>query len=277
MKLMGDPVVDFPSEFDVENIDQDMSKIQISSKGFSGEKEFQYILTPRTAGTFTIPAIKFVYFDSKTGEYKSVESKEQQINVEKGTAPVTSSGSGYMSMKVDGKIIATDIRHIKLGDSQSDESKDTFYASTSYCLLYVISLAAFAVAVFVYRKRIKENSNLALVKTKKANSVAVRRLKNAKLLLRDERKNEFYDEILKAIWGYMSDKLNIPLSQLSKENISSELYSKGCDDVLVDKLMSLLNEGEFARYAPGDEGATMENVYKMALDVIGKMENTIKK
>jgi hypothetical protein len=146
-----------------------------------------------------------------------------------------------------------------------------------YCLLYIVPFAFFIVAAMIYRKRIKENSNVTLVKTKKANSVAVRRLKSVKPLLQQNRVNEFYDETLKAVWGYMSDKLNIPLSQLSKDNISNELARRGCDNVLVDELMNLLNECEFARYAPGDAGATMDKVYKMALTVISKMENSIKR
>ena len=135
----------------------------------------------------------------------------------------------------------------------------------------------FVVAIIVYRKHIKENANTTLSRTKKANSVAVRRLKNAKVLLRENRINEFYDEILKAVWGYMSHKLSMPLSQLSKDNVSSELTRRGCNEALVAELLTLLNEGEFARYAPGDTGATMDKVYKLALDVIGKMENSIKK
>jgi hypothetical protein len=144
-------------------------------------------------------------------------------------------------------------------------------------MLYVALSVLFAIAAAVYSKHMKLSSNVALSKTKKANSVAVRRLKNAKKLLRDNCTNEFYDETLKAVWGYMSDKLNIPLSQLSKDNISNELARRGCDNMLVDGLMNLLNECEFARYAPGDPGATMDKVYKMAVDVISKMENSIRR
>jgi hypothetical protein len=157
------------------------------------------------------------------------------------------------------------------------KQQGAFFASTLYWLLYFIPLLIFAIAALVCRKRIKDNSNVTLVKTKKANSVAVRRLKNANKLLRSNRTNEFYDETLKAVWGYMSDKLNIPLSQLSKDNISNELSRRGCDNAIVDELMNLLNECEFARYAPGDPGATMDKVYKMALDTIEKMENSIRK
>lgn len=273
MRLMGDPIIEFPSEFDVYDpiITNDY---KLTGNGFKGERVYEYIVTPRTAGTYTIPAAKFIYFDIKTGKYKTVESEEYNLEVEKGTTHTILPGNVYMA-KEDGKILATDIRYIKLGRSVKSDSN--FYASTLYYLLYIIPFAVFIVAIIVYRKHIKENANTTLSRTKKANSVAVRRLKNAKILLRDNRINEFYDEILKAVWGYMSHKLNMPLSQLSKENISSELTRRGCNETIVSELMSLLNEGEFARYAPGDAGATMDKVYKLALDVIGKMENSIKK
>ena len=273
MKLMGNPIVEFPSEFDV--FDPIITNnYRLTNNGFAGERVYEYLVTPRTAGAYTIPAAKFVYFDTKAGKFNTVESEIYTIEVEKGTPQ--KSVIGYMHpVKEDGKILATDIRYIKLDDTNDTDGK--FYATVLYYLLYVISFAVFVTAVVINRKRIKENSNLAKRKTKKANSVATRRLKNAKVLLRENKKNEFYDEILKAIWGYMSDKLNMPLSQLSKENISSELTRRGCSDMLVDELTSLLNEGEFARYAPGDANETMDKVYRMALDVIGKMENTIKK
>ena len=274
MKLMGDPIIDFPSEFEV--LDPIVTNnYRLTTKGFKGEKVYEYVVTPRTAGTYTLPAVRFAYFNPATGKYMTTESKEHTIEVEKGTSRAQVPGNVYVA-KEDGKILAQDIRYIKLGDT-GNADKDGFYASSLYYMLYIIPLLGFVAIVILYRKHIKDKSNVTLVKTRKANSVAVRRLKNAKMLLRDNRKDEFYDEILKAVWGYMSDKLNIPLSQLSKENISSELARRGCDEMLVGELMSLLNEGEFARYAPGDAGATMDKVYKMALDVIGRMENSIRK
>ena len=274
MKLMGDPIIDFPSEFEV--LDPIVTNnYRLTTKGFKGEKVYEYVVTPRTAGTYTLPAVRFAYFNPATGKYMTTDSKEHTIEVEKGTSRAQVPGNVYVA-KEDGKILAQDIRYIKLGDT-GNADKDGFYASSLYYMLYIIPLLGFVAIVILYRKHIKDNSNVTLVKTRKANSVAVRRLKNAKMLLRDNRKDEFYDEILKAVWGYMSDKLNIPLSQLSKENISSELARRGCDEMLVGELMSLLNEGEFARYAPGDAGATMDKVYKMALYVIGRMENSIRK
>ena len=273
MKLMGDPVVEFPSEFDVYD-PIITNNYKLTSKGFAGEKVYEYVVTPRTAGTYTLPAARFVYFDTSDGSYRTVESKEYTIEVAKGANQPSQAGNVYI-VKEDGELLADDIRYIKLGDS--GKLRGTFFASTLYWLLYIIPLLIFAIAVLVCRKRIKDNSNVTLVKTRKANSVAVRRLKNANKLLRSNRTNEFYDETLKAVWGYMSDKLNIPLSQLSKDNISNELSRRGCENALVDELMNLLNECEFARYAPGDSEATMDKVYKMALDTIGKMENSIRR
>lgn len=273
MKLMGDPVVEIPSEFDVYD-PIITNKYKLTGKGFAGEKIYEYVITPRTAGSFTLPAAKFVYFDTAAGSYKTIESKVYTIDVAKGASQASPSGNVYV-VKEDGKLLANDIRYIKLGAAGNEDGK--FFASSLYRLLYIVSLLLFALAVFVYRKRIKDNENVTLVKTKKANSVAVRRLKNAKKLMSDNRVNEFYDETLKAVWGYMSDKLNIPLSRLSKDNISNELARRGCDEALVTDLLSLLNECEFARYAPGDPGATMDKIYKMAVSVISKMENSIRK
>lgn len=273
MKLMGDPIVEFPSEFDVYDPIV-TNNYKLTTKGFAGEKVYEYVVTPRTAGTYTIPAARFVYFDTTTGSYRIAESKEYTVEVAKGANQSAQSGNVYI-VKEDGELLANDIRYIKLGDAGKQQG--TFFASTLYWLLYFIPLLIFAIAALVCRKRIKDNSNVTLVKTKKANYVAVRRLKNANKLLRSNRTNEFYDETLKAVWGYMSDKLNIPLSQLSKDNISNELSRRGCDNALVDELMNLLNECEFARYAPGDPGATMDKVYKIALNTIEKMENSIRK
>ena len=152
-----------------------------------------------------------------------------------------------------------------------------FFASPTYYLLYIIPLVLFVLYIIVHRKRVIENANVSLVRTKKANKVAVKRLKIAKALLKQNRKNEFYDEILKTLWGYMSDKMNIPVSLLSKDNVANELEKRGADVSLIEELNAVLNEAEFARYAPGDAGEAKDKVYTMAINVISRMENSIKK
>ena len=122
-----------------------------------------------------------------------------------------------------------------------------------------------------------ENANITKLRTKKANKVAVKRLKNAKKLLAEKKSNEFYDEILKTLWGYVGDKLSISVSQLSKDNIAARLADRGVNETLIKEFEAVLGESEFARYAPGNPGETMDKVYSMAIDVISKLENSIKR
>ncbi|MBR5456650.1 MAG: protein BatD [Bacteroidaceae bacterium] len=275
MKLLGDPQIDFPSEFEVYDpiINNNFS---LRSSGFTGEKVYEYVITPRSSGTYTIPAAKFSYFDTSSNSYRTIESESYTLDVEKGKDAPAATANLYIG-KERGRVLATDIRHIKLDEGETKKEHTTLFGSTTYVLLYIIPLLLFIAYIIVYRRKMAENANLTLVRTKKANKVAVKRLKIANRLLKENRKNEFYDEILKTMWGYMSDKLSIPVSQLSKENIAAELAGKGVDASLIDDMQDVLNEGEFARYAPGDAGATMDKVYSRAMDVISKMENSIKK
>ena len=274
MKLLGNPIIDFPCEFEVYDpiINNNFS---LKTNGFSGEKVYEYVITPRASGSYTIPAARFIYFDPLSDSYKTIESESYTVTVEKGKEQALPAAT-YVG-KETSKVLASDIRHIKLGDVKKQGGKSVFFASTAYCLLYIIPLLLFVAYIIVYRKRVVENANISLVRTKKANKVAVKRLKIAKRLLSEGKKNEFYDEILKTLWGYMSDKMNIPVSQLSKDNVANELEKRGADSALIKDLNEVLNEAEFARYAPGDASQAMDKVYSMAMDVIDKMENSIKK
>ncbi|MDD4055053.1 MAG: protein BatD, partial [Bacteroides sp.] len=131
--------------------------------------------------------------------------------------------------------------------------------------------------LIVYRKQLAEYANVAKRRVKKANKVAAKRLKSAGKLMERNKKEEFYDETLKALWGYVSDKLNIPVSKLSKDNVEEELTQYGVAEELIKEFINTLNECEFARYAPGDENQAMDNVYKSAMSIISKMEDSIKK
>ena len=129
----------------------------------------------------------------------------------------------------------------------------------------------------LYEAAKKENADIALVRTKKANKMAVRRLKNAGKLMKENKKEEFYDEVLRALWGYLSDKLSIPQSDLTKDNVETELAKYGVDESLTNEFMDILNTCEFARYAPSQASDAMDKLYELTVDAIGKMENTIKK
>lgn len=129
----------------------------------------------------------------------------------------------------------------------------------------------------ISKKQIVENSNIAKVRNKKANKIALKRMKLAQTLLRDDNKDLFYDEVLKALWGYISDKLNIPVSRLSKDNVEERLNKYGVPNELIREFIDTLNECEFARYSPSDKNRAMDNLYVSAVSVITKIENLIKK
>ena len=146
----------------------------------------------------------------------------------------------------------------------------------SYWLFYIVPALAFAVFIVIYRKQASENANIAKVRTKKANKVAAKRMKLAGKLLSENKKDAFYDEVLKALWGYISDKLNIPVSRLSKDNIEENLINHGVSEDLIQEFLNALNDCEFARFAPGDDNQAMDKVYSSSIEVISKMENSIK-
>lgn len=275
MKLIKTPELSLPEDFEVYDPKID-NRFSLKTSGFSGNKIIEYLFIPRYGGEYTIPSVQFSYFDISSKEYKSIATESYTLNVEKGKDNQGGAVTTYVS-KEELKMLGQDIRFIKRGDTSLSKEGDYLFASTAYYLWYIIPLLAFIAYIVIYRKQMAENANIAKTRTKKANKVAVKRLKFANRLLKENKKNEFYDEILKTLWGYMSDKLSIPVSQLSKENITVELEKRGVEEPLVNELHTVLNEGEFARYAPGDAGAAMDKVYNMAIAVISKMENSIKR
>ena len=275
MRLMSNPVLELPVEFEAYDPVID-NKFRLTSNGFQGEKVYEYLITPKANGTYTIPGAKFTYFNARTKQYQTIESEAFEVKVAKGEEATGVTVGNVVVNKEKGKVLASDIRHIKFDNDVPQKSDEFLFTSNLYILLYVIPAALLAMFLIVYRKKVAENANVSLVRTKKANKVAVKRLKLAKKLMKENKINEFYDEILKAMWGYTSDKLSIPVSQLSKENIANELAARGVDEELIASFKELLNEGEFARYAPGDKGAVMDKVYTMSASVISKMENSIK-
>ena len=274
MKLIGTPEVKFPQDFEIYD-PKVTDDYKLTNSGLTGTKTFEYLAIPRHAGNFTIPAIEFTYFDLKSNSYKTLKTEAYNLKVAKGQGNADQVISDFTN-KESVKMLGKDIRFIKLGDSSLRPKGDFFFGTVGYYLCYLIPLLLFVVFAVIYRQKALENANVAKVKTKKANKVATRRMKLAGKLLAENKKGEFYDEVLKAMWGYISDKLNIPVSQLSKDNIEYELTKYGVNEELIKEFIDALNQCEFARYAPGDENAAMDKVYSSAVEVISKMENSIK-
>jgi predicted peroxiredoxin len=274
LKLLSDPEVKFPEDFEVYDPKVD-NQVKLTADGLTGSKVIEYLAIPRHAGDYKIPAVKFSYFDVKSKSYKTLTTEEYALHVEKGAGNADNVIANFTN-KEDLKILGEDIRFIKTGNVSLNERGDFFYGSLSYWLFYIIPALVLAVVLIACRKQAAANANVAMTRTKKANKVATKRMKAAGKLLAENNKAAFYDEVLKALWGYISDKLNIPVSQLTKDNVAEKLAASGVSNELTDELLSALNECEFARFAPGDEGETMDKVYSSAVSVISKMENSIK-
>lgn len=275
MKLIKTPEIEFPESFELYDPKIE-NRFKLTNQGFQGEKVIEYLAIPRQPGEYTIPALKFSYFDTQSKEYKTIETESYTLNVAKGKEGSNETVASFVS-KEELKMLGQDIRYMKAGDAKLQKKDEYFFASTIYWLCYIVPLLLFVICIMLYHKQMRDNADISGLRTKKANRIAVKRLKVSQKLLKENNKEQFYDEILKALWGYLSDKLNIPVSRLTKDNVAVELSAKQVSAEIIAELEAILNECEFARYAPGDAAAAMDNVYKKAMDIIGKMENTIKK
>jgi len=278
IKLIKNPEITFPNDFEIYDPKVNLN-IKTTANGVSGAKSIEYLAIPRYAGDFTIPPAYFSFFDLKSGAYKTLSTPEFKLHVEKGAGGSNGAQQVYnnFSNKEDLKFIGKDILYIKT-DGFSFAPKNNFlFGTLSHLLWYIIPALLFIIYFLFNRKQVKENANIALVRTKKANKVASKRLKTAGKLLKENKKEAFYDEILKATWGYLSDKLNIPVSSLSKDNVETEMTKYGASESLITDFMEILNTCEFARYAPNQGNQEMDELYNSTIQAIDNMENTIKK
>ncbi len=276
MKLIKTPEVKFPADFEVYDPKVD-NKFTLKAGGLSGNKVIEYLAIPRHGGSYTIPPVEFTYFDVENGSYKTLTTPEYTLDVAKGSGSVSGATPvGYVS-KEELRLLGQDIRYINLKDAHYHVKGRFFFGTIGYWLWYIIPFTAFIVIIIVYRKQAVESANIAKVKTKKASKVATRRLKVAKQKMQEKDKAGFYDEVLKALWGYLSDKLSMPVSELSKENIAAKLTMCQVPGELVEECVALIGECEFARYAPTLSGYADEKVYGKVAALMNRLENAIKR
>ncbi|NOU59190.1 BatD family protein [Marinifilum caeruleilacunae] len=273
LKLINPPEFDFPADFEVYD-PTTKQDIKSTAKGMTGSTTFEYLIIPRHGGNYEIPPVDFSYFDPKAGIYRTRSTPKFDIKVGKGSGDASSAVISSFS-KEDVKFIGKDIRFIKTNDFTPRLKGQIFFGTTNFYLAYLVPFLVFILAFVFNRKRIRENADVARVKNKRANRVAMKRLKAASASLKAQKKEEFYDEILKAIWGYTSDKLNLPLANLNKENITEILHGKNVDQELTQNFLNILDTCEFARYAPSTGSSEMDELYKKTMDTITKLEKSI--
>ena len=273
LKLIKKPEVKFPKDFDTYDA-KVTDKTKLTSNGVEGNMVYDFLAVPRHQGKYEIPPVEFVYYDTGTNSYKTVKTQAFTLNVAKGSG--SASVSDYTGEDGDGQL-NKDIRGIKTGNADVHDIGDFFFGSTAYWVAIGV-LAAIFVSLFVaFRHRAIANANIDRMRGKKANKVATRRLKKASRLMFEGKASLFYDEVLRALWGYVGDKLSIPVEKLSRENISQRLAERNVGDSTIALFIEALDECEFERYAPGDVKGNMSKTFEAAMTAIMGIEETMKK
>ena len=273
LKLIRQPQVEFPKDFDKYDA-KITDKTKLTANGVEGSMIYDILAVPRHPGKFEIPPVEFVFFNTATQKYETVKSEGFTLDVAKG------SGSAKVSDftgQEDLQLLNKDIRHIKTSASQQHPLNDFFFGSTGYWCSLIILAVIFISLFVIFRQRAIENANITKQRGKRANKVATKRLKKASRLMAENKPGEFYDEVLRALWGYVGDKLAIPVEQLSHDNISQRLTERQVDEDTIAEFMGALDECEFERYAPGDPKGNMNKVYDKAMNAIEKIEEVMKR
>lgn len=278
IKMFKTPEIKFPQDFEVYE-PKVTNSFNTTSAGQQGTKTIEYLVIPRHKGEFVVPNTSISYYDIATRQYRTLNTGELKFNISQGTGD-EQTAAVVQNVKDQEKVamLAKDIRYLSTARPDIKPEEDYIAGTLLYWLCFVIIIAITTALLFFFRKQAKDNANIALVKNKKANKVARKRLKVADREWRAGNKERFYDEILKALWGYTSDKLSMPIVDLNKENISQCLLGKGVNEQTVAAFLELLNECEFQRYAPIDnEKVAMDETFEKTINLISKLEDSIKR
>ena len=273
IELLELPKPILPPDFEVYD-PKISTTVKNNALGIYGSKKAEYIIIPRVSGDFTLDDIEFSYFNPSLKKYETLKSDIHAIQVQKGES--STSSVIYTPGQADIKYLGTDIRHINVNDNDLNITGVNFFMSTTYIIIIAGMIVIFVVVLVIYKKVNKFNKNQALVKNKQATKVAKKRLNNAHKYMISNEQNNFYEEFSQALWGYISDKLNIVRSQLSMDSVREIMLSKEVSEDIVNEFVELLNNCEYARFAPGDANKKMDELYQKGIELITKAEKHLK-
>ena len=275
VELLQMPTPVFPPDFEVYDPKITMN-VNNNANGLSGTKKAEYLVIPRRAGSFTVPAVEFSYFDPSKGTYQTLSSQPYEIKVEKGKGGDEGSSGGIYASNQEGiKYLGSDIRHIMTGNAHLKPMHTVFFGSAAYFVVLLVLLVLFVILLFVLKKREQLSQDTAANRNRKADKVARGRLKSAAQFLKAKDQDKFYVEMSQALWGYIADKLGIERSKLSMDTVNETMKAKNVPDELTQQFIDTLNSCEFARFAPGSAEAKMDDLYQRGIDVISKAEKVL--
>lgn len=266
LKLLKQPVVNFPKDFDKYDA-KVTDKTRLTANGVEGNMVYDFLAVPRNQGSYTIPSVELTYYDTSKNAYKTIKTQPFKVEVEK--------GDGTSAESEDFASQDKDIHTIKLGKVVQHKADEMFFGSFGYWISLLMPLIAFVVLLIVFRRRAIENADIVKKRSNRAGKIATKRLRLANKLMLQGKQGEFYDEVMRALWGYMSYKLNMPAEKLNRDNIRETLGRHFVDDATIEKFTTALDECEFERYAPGDAAGNMNRTFESAMTAIMDIENAI--
>lgn len=277
MTFVQAPKLNLPASFEQYNV-KTTESINASPNGISGYRQFEYPFIARAEGTYEIEPVEFCFFDPARMQYTQLSSKPLTLEVmpdgSGGGETVVVQGRGMSKEEV--RMLGQDIRFIKLGNAQLRAERQPFLFSAAYWILLVGILGVFAMAYVALRRQIRESQNMALVRGKRANKIALQRFRTARRYMDEQQRHAFYEEMLRALWGYMSDKFSIPVANLTKENVREELHKRNVSAEESQRFTAIITQCEEAQYSPA-ASARMTDVYAEGVDLISRIESVIKR
>lgn len=269
--LIRTPGLELPQSFEQYNVTTS-DNTRHTRNGTSGYREFTYPFIPRTDGTYTIPAVEFTYFDPKTGRYVTLASREISLEVTADSTAIGRSGGVVSGIsREDLQIFGQDIRFIERGGAGLKPKGRVFMWSGLFVALVGGFLVLAGVGFVVLRRKLALMQSDKFVRNKRANKMALKRLRAAEAAMNRNDKHGFYNEMLRGLLGYMGDKLDIPAAELSKDRIREELFERGVSEVDADGYTSLISACEQAQYSPGGPGQ-MDELYRKGVELISQLE-----
>lgn len=272
------PTLSLPTSFEQYNV-RNTESIRSTTAGMTGFRQFEYPFIARAEGDYNIAPIEFSYFSPEKGTYVTLSTDALEMKV----SPDTSAGAALTpqvvtstSSKEDVRQLGSDIRFIKLGRPALRTTAAPLMLSGTYFLVVALLVVIFIVAYFTLRQRIRNSKNSVLVRNRRANKVAVQRFRAAEKFMKEGNRHSFFEEMLRALWGYMGDKLNIPVADLTKEGIREELQRRGIEPTEAQHFTDIITRCDEAQYSPA-ESVQMDDVYTDGVNIISHIESRIKR
>jgi hypothetical protein len=275
LRLIRNPELKLPSDFEVYD-PRSTDNVKTSDNGVTGTKTVEYLFQPRFEGDYTIPSIPFTFFNPSSGSYVTRSTPEYTLRVEKGSGDQTTTVMSSRQRE-DLQLLGQDIRFIRQGNPMLRIKGTTFFGTPLFYTIYGGSALLFLLLFVVYRKKARENANAALMRNKKANRLATKRLKAAAGFMKKNENEAFHEAILKAFWGYFSDKLGIPVAHLNRESALEGLRKRNVNEELINDFVEITEQCEFARYAPSGGSEARSELYKKAVSTMSRLEKQIKR